>query len=144
MRPLRERDYIALTIYGECRGESTVGKMAVASVLRNRLALGRWGTTYERVCLAPSQFSCWNRDDPNRAVLDRLADQLRDGVILSDPALRECAWIADGLLASAFASPVHGATHYYARSMTTPPTWANPPAVLEAVVGNHLFFSGVR
>lgn len=143
MRPLVDRDYIALTLYGEARGEPTLGKLAVASVFRNRLRTHRWGETYHEVCLAPKQFSCWNATDPNRHVLDALAEALREDRAQHGGLLREALWIADGLLAGAFPSVVDDATHYYASSMPQPPAWA-AGGKLVAEIGHHRFFSRVR
>lgn len=143
MRPLTDRDYIGLTLYGEARGESTLGKLAVASVFRNRLRTHRWGQTYQEVCLAPKQFSCWNATDPNRDLLMALADALREDRAQQGGVLREVLWIADGLLAGAFPSVVGDATHYYASSMSKPPAWA-AEGRLVAEVGHHRFYSHVR
>lgn len=54
-------DIIAKTLYGEARGETTMGKIAVATVIYNR-ANGD-NTKYVKVCLKPKQFSCWNKTD---------------------------------------------------------------------------------
>ncbi len=93
---MTERDVVALTLYGEVRGEPLEGQLAVASVLLNRKADGRWGQTFTSVCRAPWQFSCWNPTDPNRATLDRLAADLERGAV-TDAALRQ----KDDLLAGA-------------------------------------------
>lgn len=66
-------DTVALTVWGEARGESMVGQSAVAWVIRNRQANPGWWSrphhTLADVCLASYQFSCWNRNDPNYARL---------------------------------------------------------------------------
>lgn len=140
---MTERQVLALTLWGEARGEPTVGKLAVASVLRNRKAALRWGTTYDAVCRAPKQFSCWNDGDPNRPRLDELAGLLARGVDVSDAALRECLWIADGVLGNAFPSLVGRALHYYATWLPQPPKWASAGRVV-ATIGDHVFLEGVR
>lgn len=142
MTTLTDRDLIALTIYGEARGELVEGKIAVACVLRNRLRVGKWGASYERVCRAPKQFSCWNLSDPNAAVLKRLTTQIQQGLPPTDPALLECYWIADGLMKDLIQPRVGDATHYCARSMPTPPAWARD-GELVATVGHHWFFENV-
>lgn len=143
MTNLTDRDYVALTLLGECRGEPTLGKLAVASVLRNRKRSGQWGDSYERVCLARKQFSCWNAGDPNRAILDRLADQIRDGVTPTGADWRECAWIADGLIADAFPDLVKGAKHYFATWLPDAPAWAKDGQMV-ASIGQHIFMAGVK
>ena len=55
-----------LTIYGEARGELNVGRIAVGSVILERIDLQGWmGKTIQQVCLMPYQFSCYLPDDPN-------------------------------------------------------------------------------
>lgn len=137
---LSERDIIALTLFGEARGEGPDGRIAVANVLRNRVKAGEFGgPSYRGVCLKAAQFSCWNASDPN---FDILADTGR--LLLLDqahgPVLRECQWIADGLLANRFVDNTHGATHYLTEHLyaTTPPSWAAKGRVL-ARIGAHVF-----
>lgn len=133
---------VALTLYGEARGESTTAKLAVASVIRNRVRAGKWGSSYVDVCHARKQFSCWNVGDPNREVLLGMAKRLEAGETPNDPALRECLRIASDLLDDAFPSTVGEARHYHAASMRVPPAWA-AAGRLVARVGGHLFFAGV-
>ena len=38
----KDVDILARTIYGEARGESEIGKRAVASVILNRYKSGKW------------------------------------------------------------------------------------------------------
>ena len=139
---MTDRHALGLTIWGECRGEPLEGKLAVASVLRNRLATGRWGHTYESVCRARSQFSCWNPTDPNSPALLAFAAQLESGATPEDPALLACLWIADGLLAGFFPSPVGAATHYFATSMKDAPAWAKTGEYVTRIA-NHMFFAKV-
>jgi spore germination cell wall hydrolase CwlJ-like protein len=53
-----DQKIIALTILAEARGEGNMGMYAVACVIQQR-SIERKMTVME-VCLAPSQFSCWN------------------------------------------------------------------------------------
>jgi len=140
---MTDRDWIALTLWGEARGELTEGRLAVASVLRNRLKSGRWGTTYQAVCTAPKQFSCWNADDPNLPVLkDKIAEIAGNGEPAFDRTLLECYWIADGLLSGALLPQVGSATHYYSDTLSKPPAWASTGHLVEHI-GHHLFFAAV-
>src|SRR5262249_53568753 len=128
----------------ESRGEPTAGRLAVASVLKNRLKTGKWGQSYESVCTAKLQFSCWNPDDPNFPILQELKTAIdANGEPPYIPVLAECYWVADGLLNGALTPQVASATHYYSNAMPQPPSWAKPPAQLVKAVGRHLFFSGV-
>jgi hypothetical protein len=61
-----EHMYLARTIYGEARGQNYASKMAVAWIIRNRLAKGTWGSTYRSVVTARLQFTCWSKKhDPH-------------------------------------------------------------------------------
>lgn len=63
---LTDKVIMALTVWGEARGEFARGQEAVAWVIRNRMDNPRWwGRSLRDVCLKPRQFSCWNFEDPN-------------------------------------------------------------------------------
>jgi N-acetylmuramoyl-L-alanine amidase len=133
---MTDRDAIALTLYGEARGEGITGLIAVACVLRNRLRSKRWGHTYADVCLYPKQFSCWNVSDPNRARLLALLDSRS-----SDPVLAQCYTLAEVLLQEPLIRQLADARHYFADSID-PPAWAASGTVV-ARVGAHQFLEGV-
>ena len=143
MRALTPMDYVALTIYGEARGEPIEGKIAVANVLRNRRRSGRWGTSYASVCLAPLQFSCWTPKGgaENYATLSELADRLGYAGTPDDPVVRECYGVAAGLEAW-IRDNVAGATHYHVATMRTVPKWAAGRDPV-ARIGDHLFYAGI-
>ena len=125
-------DILARTIYGEARGESLAGKVAVAYTIVNRAARPSWwGKTVVEVCLKPWQYSCWNANDPN--------SQLIKEVTLESHSFRDCFGVACLVLNRTLPDPVSGATHYYALSMPSPPSWA---AALKSitVIGGHKFF----
>ena len=67
-------EIMAKTIYGEARGETREGQIAVACVIFNRFRSGKWfsAKTLAGVCLKPLQFSCWNKSDPNSQILANL------------------------------------------------------------------------
>lgn len=131
---------LGLTIYGESRGEPVEGRIAVGCVVRNRLTLGRYGRDYKAVCLRKFQFSCWNEADPNRGVLiDAARLILRNDVI--GPDLRECLWIADGVVDQVVKDRSRGADHYLTHGLWRSakcPSWAKDrePA---AIIGTHVF-----
>jgi spore germination cell wall hydrolase CwlJ-like protein len=51
---LSDKQLMALTIYGEARGEAKEGKVAVGSVILERVEHRRWdGETIPEVCLMP-------------------------------------------------------------------------------------------
>jgi N-acetylmuramoyl-L-alanine amidase len=136
-------DVLALTVYGEARGEAIEGKIAVANIIRNRLKTHRWGLTYERVCLAPMQFSCWTPKGgaANYAIVKALAAQILAGQQPADPILAECYWIAAGIQSGAARDNVQGATFYFV-TRSTVPAWAVGHLPV-CVIGAHSFFAGI-
>lgn len=121
---MKDAEIVARTLWGECRGESLAGKLAVASVIWNR-AQGKTDRL-ARVCLKPRQFSCWNNGDLLEAVMDGDAGS-------------ECELIACGMFAGEF-SPTLEATHYHAAQVTP---WWTPGMEYCGQIGNHLFYRGV-
>ena len=123
-------DTLARTLYGEARGEPRRGKIAVAWVIRNRaIRPGWWGRGIIEVCLKPSQFSCWNANDPNRPKLT--------AVTVDSPSFLRCYASAAGVLADVHEDPTNGATYYYADYIDRP-GWARDMA--ETVrIGRHIF-----
>lgn len=146
---LTDPQILTLTLYGEARGEPIEGQIAVACLIRNRTETGRWGASYAKVCLHPWQFSCW-RPEGGQQNYDRvigLAKELATSTHLpEDPQLRQCAWVAQGVIGHWIQDTTKDATHYYApRGMTPPervPAWAiNKQPVV--TIGHHLFFAGI-
>ncbi|MGO4828868.1 cell wall hydrolase, partial [Cupriavidus sp. 2KB_15] len=73
--------YLAMTLYGEARGQNYTSKVAVAWIIRNRLEAGRWGDTYKSVVTAEYQFTCWNEKiDPDnyKAIHSPTGDAWKD------------------------------------------------------------------
>ena len=129
---------LACTVFGEARGESHDGKVAIANVVMNRVAnsVGRhqFGDgTVSSACLAPWQFSCWNKNDPNRSVIQS-ADT-------SDPVFAECLDIATAACAGTLDDITNGATFYYVNGSPMP-SWAVGQTPC-AQIGKHLFFSDI-
>jgi hypothetical protein len=145
---LSDEQMLCLTLYGEARGEPYEGKVAVAYVIKNRLKTGRWGNSIKKVVLSPFQFSCYNCDDPNRAVLEEIARNW-DSYIQKNKKLQECCKVAKEVLSGAVSDPTggalyyHGDPKYYARMWQKcggVPCWAvDKPYV---VIGNHWFYRG--
>lgn len=125
-------DTLARTIYGEARGESQAGKVAVAFVVINRVHGKAWfGRTIRGVCRKPWQFSCWNKSDPNRARL-LAADE-------SDPDFRDSKLAALAVVQGrAGADPTDGATHYHASYIS--PRWARDRLPV-GCIGSHLYYN---
>lgn len=157
---VREYDERALllTLYGEGRGESIEGRIAVGCVIRNRAKAGMLGRTITDVCLWPKQFSCWNDGaDSNHVHLMAVVAALRDGGVPPFTALEqavydETAWVVQGVVSGMIRDRVHGSTHYYAPAAMVPrgrvPVWARLPDGNErtptTIVGGQRFFAGIR
>lgn len=117
---------VADTLYLEARGERERGLRAVASVVYNRAE--RTGKTFEAVCLAPKQFSCWNGLAPKTCKI--APKSVRDA-----EAYRLCQTIEAELLTGKF-EPLGDWTHYYNPRLCSP-KWAR--GVEQVKIGNHNF-----
>jgi N-acetylmuramoyl-L-alanine amidase len=120
-------DTAARTVFGEARGETVEGQIAVLWVIRNRvLQPCWWGRTVTDVCLKPYQFSCWLPSDPNSKKL-QVVWELRD--------------LAADVFAGEHPDPTGGATHY--KVTGTKASWDAAVAergIEPVVIGHHSFF----
>ena len=132
-------DILARTIYGEARGESISGMEAIASVVLNRVALSKrhghywWGNTISAVCLRPSQFSCWNPQDANYPLLEKVSEK--------DLVFCICKRIARRAVSGLLEDKTNGATHYHARCCR--PKWAIGKIPC-AEIGHHIFYNDIE
>lgn len=125
-----QTDIIARTIYGEARGEGTKGMQAVANVIMNRVKAGSWyGASVKDVCLKPYQFSCWNENDANRAII----------LTATDAQLKQARAIAEQAIAGTLPDITGGATHYYADYINAPKWAASMKKTTK--IGHHIFFA---
>ncbi|WP_426117292.1 cell wall hydrolase [Pseudomonas sp. DSP3-2-2] len=135
----KDRDILARTLWGEARGESMAGMIAVAWTIRNRVNDGKtkswWGEGYAGVCQAKYQFSCWNKNDPNYPFLSG-AKPIPVG------EMAKAVMAATAVIDGAQPDPTGGATHYYATTMPKAPGWA-AKAMRTLKLGNHVFFKDV-
>lgn len=133
-------DIMARTLYGEARGEGLEGMEAVASVIMNRCRPGKWYCGYinrngkkipsvAQTCLKRCQFSCWNRDDPNREKIS--------SVTAKDAVFRQCLLIAQRALSGELGDSTGGAVYYH--HIDCKPYWAvgKKPCYK---CGHHLFY----
>jgi spore germination cell wall hydrolase CwlJ-like protein len=135
---LTEEMALALTMLGEARGEEIEGRAAVGCTVRQRVLDERWPDDYKGVCLQRSQFTCWNLNDPNRALLLNIAR----GVEIS-PLLDEATWIAQGIISGVIRDRAGfgRANHYVTRVQLDkhPPDWARGQSAT-CFLRNHAFF----
>jgi N-acetylmuramoyl-L-alanine amidase len=127
-------DILARTICGEARGEGDIGMQAVANVVLNRVAIGGWwGDTVTNVCQKPYQFSCWNQNDTNRAIIEALDE--------SKSIFRDAFNIAAKVMSGELPDITNGATHYFAKGIALP-EWAQDKTPC-ATIGHHIFYNSI-
>lgn len=119
-RLIPDEVWATLTLLGEARGESFLGKVAVGEVIRTRMARKYLsdGTVSDTV-LRAYQFSSWNTTDQNRLAMAR-ADS-------THPLYQECAraWAE-----SERTIVTQGATHYLAPAVVAKlPPWYDPTKI---------------
>lgn len=125
----REQLIIAKTILGEARGEGESGMYAVACVIQQRVLNRK--IPADKVCLQKNQFSCWNKNDPNRNKLDRLL------LIPQADYAKRLAVNLDKLSLKY----IKKSDHYCSKVLwkTNPPKWLKNKKPV-AVIGRHVFF----
>ena len=118
----REQLYCgAQNIYHESRGESNLGQIAVAHVVRNRVESPKYPNTVCEVVWQPKQFS-WTHDGRSDEPKDR-------------KAFVKAVWLH--LIANMKNDITDSALNYYAHKKVTP-SWASEKEVV-ALIGNHTF-----
>ena len=131
----KEIEIMAKTIYGEARGEyfrkdgGIKALEAVGHVIMNRSITEE--ITISEVCLKHKQFSCWNKNDPNRKVIEN--------VTMTDPVYRICYIVATRIVCNDIDDITNGANHYYSDNLHKIPYWAKGKQPI-LKIGNHLFF----
>jgi N-acetylmuramoyl-L-alanine amidase len=134
-------EVMSRTLWGEARGESFAGQLAVGWVIINRVIDGkkRWPTTIAGVCLQPLQFSCWNPNDPNCKQI--AADQL----LLSRESFAKMTKLCLAILMGTYDDPTGHANQYYNPDVSDP-SWAYVNQKKEqglvprsAIIGRHHF-----
>jgi len=137
---LVDKQLMALTIYGEARGEGRDGKIAVGSVILERVEHRAWdGETVQEVCLMPYQFSCYLPGDPNLAELKRIAEDW-DAAYEKSVTLRQCYEIACGLLEGTIERNVTATQYLNPKTVKVMPEWTKTMRLV-AAIGHHVFYS---
>lgn len=116
-RSSQDIDCLARTVYGEARGESFEGQVAVAAVVLNRVESGRFGNGIREVIFQPGAFTA-----------------VRDGQYYLQPnaASYEAARAAlNGW------DPTNGAVYYW-NPVTATSRWVRTRTVINTI-GNHVF-----
>jgi hypothetical protein len=109
---LTDAQLMGACVWAEARGEVREGKIAVASVVMERVEHRAWdGTTVKGVILCPHQFSAFLPLDRNYRRLAEFAADFETAMIASPP-LANCVAIAEGILAGDIPrDPVIAANH---------------------------------
>lgn len=131
--------WMALTMWGEARGQSEEGMRAVGHVIRNRWLAKRNGAHVTDTVSAAWQFSAWNDGDPNRAAMLNVEALPKDS---EDYRLWLAAKrLAAEILAGRSADPTGGALFYHTTAVQ--PAWSSGVAPITQI-GSHLFFRAAR
>jgi N-acetylmuramoyl-L-alanine amidase len=120
----KEQKVVAITILAEARGEGDTGMGAVAAVIAQR-AIDR-KQTWQKVCLAKWQFSCWN--GKKISDLDHLLDV---------PQAEMAIYLAKNMH-RIDRSKIGNANHYYADYIKAP-YWAKGKKPVKKI-GHHIFY----
>ncbi|MBS0272276.1 MAG: cell wall hydrolase [Proteobacteria bacterium] len=128
-------DIFARTLYGEARGEyayaGPAALIAVANVIMNRFKRGKkYGKTITEVCLKPRQFSCWNKSDSNRTLIQQEE-------ITHTPLFILCEKIVQKVSRDIWPDLTRDSDHYHATSCQ--PYWAKPEKI-KLRLGHHIFY----
>ncbi|MCE9565861.1 MAG: cell wall hydrolase [Planctomycetes bacterium] len=138
-------DIIARTICGEARGEGQSGMEDVACVIMTRTNIAKqYLAKHDKphslfgdgspasACLRPYQFSCWNKGEPNRAIIEALGPE--------KAIFRQAMNIAQDAAAGKLHDRTRGATHY--KVIGSPANWAvgRTPCFTE---GRHEFYNDI-
>ncbi len=139
---LSDTQLLGLTIFGEARGESQEGKIAVGSVILERVEHRDWdGKTIKEVCLMPYQFSCFLPSDPNFPKLTAVAKDYDHRLDVSE-SLMTCYVIANGLIkGTLLRDPIILTTHATQyKTIDCKAVWEKDFRKV-ATIGHHDFYS---
>jgi len=133
---------LATMVYGEARGESKLGQIAVAYTAKNR-ALG----VNHNICteiLRPYQYSVFNANPKLRAIAQDPTKHPRFEVGTDAQSWAMAKHIAELVYLGKVKDPTHGATHYYNPELMDTlqyptPEWVNQYVVLVIIERHHFF-----
>jgi N-acetylmuramoyl-L-alanine amidase len=121
---------LALVIWREARGESYQGKVAVASVIRNRVEATHLPDQWDNIIERKWQFSSMTAPG--------------DAMLVQWPLNEDLSWIdslaaSEGVYSGALLDNTGGAT-LYANLHVCQPKWDFSKLTQTVVIGNHTFF----
>jgi spore germination cell wall hydrolase CwlJ-like protein len=130
--------WMALTMWGEARNQGEIGMRAVGHVIANRRQAKTHGSFVTDTVSAAWQFSCWNKNDPNRAAMLAIEDLPRESEAWRQ--WQEARRLADDILSGRSADPTGGALFYHTTAVH--PRWAEGVTPSKQI-GAHLFYDSV-
>lgn len=147
LNPEDDRDILARTLYGEARSEGKIGMRAVANTVLNRAMIADHYMDLHRephplygdgsvasACLVPWQYSCWNQNDPNREIIEK--------VTTDDLAFNDALSIANAVITGVLDDITSGSTHYFDKRLPKPPAWAKGKTPCFEYL-HHVFFNNI-
>lgn len=135
---------LATMIYGEARGESTKGMIAVAYSAINRAK----NKTICQVVLAPKQYSIFNDNPALQFAATTMNVEPKQKNSIDTASWEEAQQVAYLVMRGKVMDPTSGATHYIApkvmklKSYRTP-RWAKEYTMV-ATIENHVFYKQVK
>ena len=127
--------WMALTMWGEARNQGEEGMRAVGHVIANRWKAKSHGAFVTDTVSAAWQFSCWNKNDPNRVQMLAI-DDLPEGGAAHRQWLTAKRLAAE-ILAGRSVDPTGGALFYHTTAVA--PAWSRGVTPVTQI-GSHLFF----
>lgn len=138
---LADKKCLATMIYGEARGETVKGQVAVAYSAVNR---AKHNKSVCHVVLEPKQYSVFNKNPKLKQIA--LSLHLQPQTRNKD---EEAAWlsanrVAERVIKRKVKDPTNGSTHYYSPNAVsklgyTIPAWSTEYKVM-AMIDNHVFY----
>ncbi len=133
MKELFDVLLIAFTIFCESSGEGYSGKIAVGSVIRNRVDSNLFPNIYTEVILQEKQFSCFNDNEIDKHK-KRLIKIFYNKQVLN--AFKQCLTIAGGVYYNKIEDNTYGALWYVTKDFKN--KWTELLTVL-VIYDNHKF-----
>lgn len=127
---------LALTMWGEARGDGPEAMRAVGHVIINRMKSERFGDSVKDVVWKRKAFSCWNPNDPNRQAMGNIARLPKDSV--DRQRWGEALEIAKQIMSGRSTDITNGALFYHTKQIS--PYWVEDDAEPTAMIANHVFY----
>lgn len=134
---------LATMVYGEARGESIKGQIAVAYTALNRANKARNKTVCD-VVLQPKQYSIFNGNDELLAAATSLHIEPKQKNPIDQKSWAQALHVAQAVLKKSVVDPTNGATHYIADKVMKIKGYKYPKWAFQykqvAAIENHRFY----